>query len=354
VNKEKHISESQFLAILKKRMNEYFIAITGNKGSASTAMHIKTAQHTNIQRVESQLKKSGLFNGEFWGYGINSICDGFETHSSVDVEDFKKIQDLNKHHNEQRLFWLLTFTTDAESLLVSVFCIDTATFGVNSNLNTKYELKDFKNARIRTRKDRIYVDLIFQNLLNPIHFQIDTYGQGGKLYGEMLAEYYINQIEEKAGNLKANEDIATKSKSIEKDVDDIEIKLRSIFVRVLEKETGRKEYQDILTGKHKSDLRRRIAQHVAKHPMDNVDNYKLLSNAIDFSDIEHLKQSILKEANWHYFEPVFENKEATEKYFDQLSQLRHTLKHSRKMTDLVRLEGEAAIEWFNQILDNSK
>ena len=352
MSKEQHISESQFPGILNKRMDEYFIAITGNTGSGTRAMNIKTAQILNIQTVQSQCKKSKLFDGEFWGYGINSICDGTEIHSSIDVEKFKRLQELNKHHNENRFLWLLTFKVEGDSLFVSIFCIDTATFGVNSNLNTKYKLKDFKNARIRTRGNITYVDFIFENLEKPIHFQIDSYSQGGKLNREQLAEYYIKQITEKAELSKEKhqvvEKVISERKLIEYDVDIIEHKLRIVFVDILINETG--NYEDILTGSPKNDIRRRIKQHVDKHPREKINDYKLLKNAIEFTDIEHLKLVILKDANWPHFEPIFKTKDATEKYFNQLSQLRHPLKHSRKLTDLVKLEGMASIEWFNQVI----
>lgn len=290
MSKEQHISESQFPEILNKRMDEYFIAITGNTGSVARAMHLKTAQRLNIQRVQSQCKKSKLFDGEFWGYGINSICDGNEIHSSIDVENFKRLQELNKHHNKNRFLWLLTFKGENENLFVSIFCIDTATFGVNSNINTKYDLKDLKNARVRTRDNKTYVDFIFENLVKPIHFQIDNYSQGGKLSGEQLAEYYIKQISERAEIIKKENQVVEKVKSerrlIEDDVDIIEHKLRTILVDVLVHETGKENYADILTGSPKSDIRRRIKQHVDKHPKENIDDYKLLKNAIEFTDIE--------------------------------------------------------------------
>ena len=114
--------------------------------------------------------------------------------------------------------------------------------------------------------------------------------------------------------------------------------------------TGKENYEDILTGSPKSDIRRRIKQHVDQHPREKMDDYKLLKNAIEFTDIEHLKLVILKESNWEYFESIFKSKDATEKYFNQLSQIRHTLKHSRKMTELVKLEGMASIEWFSQVI----
>lgn len=355
MNHKNHLSESELMELLTKRMDEYFVAITGNSGSWDTARAIKTAQHLNLMKVRSQLIKSKLFESDLWGYGINSISDGHENHSCLDVDEFKLVQGLNKHHHEQRFLWLLTFKIDSGAFFVSIFCIDTATHGVNSNLNSKFELKDFKNVRIRTRQQKIYIDVFFENTDKPIQFQIDSYGKGAKMYGEQLAEFYLKNIETEASKIKLKNNAIQKVKKdkkiIEQEVDTIEEMLRITFVQILEQNIGENQYQLLLAGKHKADIKRRIKQHVEKHPKVKIDDYNLLKKAIEFSDIDHLKQSILKDANWSYFEPKFRTKESVEKYFSQLGDLRHVLKHSRELSELIELEGKAAIEWFKQILE---
>ena len=37
--------------------------------------------------------------------------------------------------------------------------------------------------------------------------------------------------------------------------------------------------------------------------------------------------------------------------FDQLADLRNSLRHSRTVTDIARKEGEAAIIWYLEVLD---
>jgi hypothetical protein len=53
---------------------------------------------------------------------------------------------------------------------------------------------------------------------------------------------------------------------------------------------------------------------------------------------------------WPHFEAAFANKEALAAKFDQLAELRNSIRHSRSVTEITRMEGEAAILWFNQVL----
>ncbi|MEX2379632.1 MAG: hypothetical protein WD530_02745, partial [Vicingaceae bacterium] len=49
-------------------------------------------------------------------------------------------------------------------------------------------------SRLRFRKNAILVDFYFNNIDKPIHFQVDTFIQGGKVGGEDLAKYYTRKI----------------------------------------------------------------------------------------------------------------------------------------------------------------
>jgi len=47
----------------------------------------------------------------------------------------------------------------------------------------------------------------------------------------------------------------------------------------------------------------------------------------------------------------FGTKEPLITKFDQLAELRNGILHSRHISDIVRMEGEAAILWFRQVLN---
>lgn len=61
--------------------------------------------------------------------------------------------------------------------------------------------------------------------------------------------------------------------------------------------------------------------------------------------------AINSKACWQLFEPRFVNKESTNTKFDQLAGLRNGIRHSRKVDEVTQKEGEAAILWFEQLLE---
>jgi hypothetical protein len=56
---------------------------------------------------------------------------------------------------------------------------------------------------------------------------------------------------------------------------------------------------------------------------------------------------------WPRFEAVFATKEALAKRFDQLAELRNSIRHSRHVTEIVRSDGNAALLWFTAVLDKN-
>lgn len=205
-----HVNKNEFYELVKKRLLEYSPAIIGRDHSSGiyTQMRINVDYHIN--KLKELDLKNNLFSGDLWGYGINSISDGSKEYSSPDVEQIKQINELNKHHKEYRLFWLLTFKVESGVLFISIFCIDPCRATSNADLNTKFDLKDFKNARIRMRDRSIYVDFLFDGIEIPIHFQIDTSHKKEKLIGQNLAKYYIEGITELANAIEQIRNIPEK------------------------------------------------------------------------------------------------------------------------------------------------
>jgi hypothetical protein len=232
--------------------------------------------------------------------------------------------------------------------------MDTCSVKFTSKINNKFYLRDFDNASFRYQGNSIFIDLTFKKVERPVSFQIETYVIGGNLSGMQLAKYYMNSITNFANEVKKSENLGADKESetsyLNKKIDEVEINLRNVIVDILCRETGREDFQTLLTGDAKSQVKRRIEQHVAKHPNMNEVDYKLLKDAIQFCDIEHLKKTVLKPEYWAYFKFKFKDKAKVEKYLDQLSEVRHVVKHTRDMTDFILFEGKASIEWLEMVL----
>jgi hypothetical protein len=350
-----HISKNKFYEVLEKRLHEYKEAIFGNRVDFGMNLEMTQASLYSINKLKAIDSQTNLFGSGFWGYGINNISVGKETHSHLDVEEIKRIGGLNKHHEDYRVLLLLIFKVENGALFGNFFSIDTCKVNFNSNINIKYDLKDFDNAELKLRGNNIFLDFYFKDFEKPVSFQIETYNVGGHLSGMPLAQYYIDRITELAKEIKKHDktinSIDKGNSELNKQIDRIENELRILVADILIVQTGKEDFESLLTGDTKQQVRRRIEQHVAKHPNKTIEDFKLLKNSIEFFDIEHLKKLILRIDFWQYFESKFKDKFKVEKYFDQLSELRHVVKHTREMTDLILFEGKAALEWLEMVMN---
>ena len=94
----------------------------------------------------------------------------------------------------------------------------------------------------------------------------------------------------------------------------------------------------------------RIARAVKKNAALDAGRYQTLSGKLEYFDLRELEDTITGKASWPRFESRFGTKEALITKFDQLAELRNSIRHSRAVSEVVRKEGEAAISWFKQVL----
>ena len=98
-------------------------------------------------------------------------------------------------------------------------------------------------------------------------------------------------------------------------------------------------------------LNERIMKAAKKNATIDLENFKQLSERIEFADLRELQEMITSRMSWELFQPRFVNKEALNIKFDQLAELRNGIRHSRSVTEITRMEGEAAIKWFGEVLN---
>ena len=71
---------------------------------------------------------------------------------------------------------------------------------------------------------------------------------------------------------------------------------------------------------------------------------------LEYFDLREIQDTIVAKPLWPHFEPSFATKESLATKFDQLTELRNGIRHSRSVSEVTRMEGEASILWFNQVL----
>lgn len=189
-----HTDKYQFFSVIEQRLGEYAVALQSRSG-ASLALHFGTCRARHLEQLKRWDNQSELFSGDFWGYGINHICDGITMFQQPDVQEIKNMGGLNKIHEPYRNFQLLSFRVENDALMVSTFNIDTGSVNSNANLKTRVLLKDFSYAKKVIYGQKICVEFHFSTLPKPISFQVETYHlPGDTLNHEQLAEYYVQGL----------------------------------------------------------------------------------------------------------------------------------------------------------------
>ncbi len=95
----------------------------------------------------------------------------------------------------------------------------------------------------------------------------------------------------------------------------------------------------------------RIKVELKKDPALDAYHLKSLAGRLEFADLRDVQDAILGAGLWQGFESWFGTKPMLSRRFDQLAGLRNSLAHSRTVTDVVLKDGEAAIHWFEGILN---
>ena len=76
-----------------------------------------------------------------------------------------------------------------------------------------------------------------------------------------------------------------------------------------------------------------------------------MAGKLEYSDLRELENIIISKPHWPKFQERYQAKEPLIAKFNQLAELRNSIRHSRQVDDVARKEGEAAILWFEQVLN---
>jgi hypothetical protein len=144
--------------------------------------------------------------------------------------------------------------------------------------------------------------------------------------------------------IKERLDLSPKLRELDSAIESVELKMRSLIDEVLEGESAK------LPGHVTSKVSERVTRALKKNAALDAEQYESLTGKLEFFDLRELQDTFVAKTTWPTFEQKFGSKEALAKKFDQLAELRNGIRHSRSVSSIVQKEGEAAIEWFDQVL----
>lgn len=343
---EHRISPDDFYKALDARLEQYALTIAA--GLSPLLMQMLHAKQAVVGQLRTWDHHYVLYGKGFWGYGINTVCDGRETITQPDIAEIKKDPERNKHHRDYRALPLLIFRVERQSLFVSLFSVDSVNGRIQYDLNTEYDLRKFKTARTRKRGNQTIVDLMFEGLDKPIHFEVD-YRAVRNSTPESIAALYINTIKSLAGKARQEDSAVSMGETLSR----LERELRKVIATTLENGPGGDSYAAVFPSDSKAKTKRGIRKMVEKYPNLKEDKLTTIEAGLEECDMSDYQAIILKRENWPQFAKRFKSESAVRKRFEQLTDLRNALRHEKKiaLSEVLQHDGHAALLWLEQALE---
>lgn len=136
----------------------------------------------------------------------------------------------------------------------------------------------------------------------------------------------------------------------DKEIETIEISIRDIIGARLEQACELDAYSELIPNHIKEKVTGRIKNWLGKNPGEDKTQFLALRRKLDFFDMQEYKEVIVSKPAYPSFEEIFGSKGTLEIRFNQIAELRNSIRHSRDITDATIKDGEAAISWFNSIV----
>ena len=136
----------------------------------------------------------------------------------------------------------------------------------------------------------------------------------------------------------------------DKEIESIEISLRDIIGARLEQACELDAYTELIPNHIKDKVTGRIKNWLGKNPGEDKAQFLTLRRKLDFFDMQEYKDVIVSKPAYPSFEEIFGSKGTLEVRFNQIAELRNSIRHSRDITDATIKDGEAAISWFNSVV----
>jgi len=148
--------------------------------------------------------------------------------------------------------------------------------------------------------------------------------------------------------IKERLDLSPKLRELDKQIEEIELNLRRLIMTQLDGEFSK------IPEHIKKKVNERIQRAAKKNPAFDIEKYQTFFGVMEYFDLRELQGTIISKSVWEKFESKFLNKESLILKFDQLAELRNSIRHSRSVDEINCKEGEAAILWFSKLLPSVK
>jgi hypothetical protein len=127
-------------------------------------------------------------------------------------------------------------------------------------------------------------------------------------------------------------------------IEEIELQLRVVITKILNDDAGN------LPSHVNQKIDERLRSEAHKNAAFDLAYYRRLPAKLEFCDLRELQEIIVSKPLWPKFQEHFVNKETLIAKFGQLADLRNAVRHSRSVDEIIQIEGQAGIMWFERVL----
>jgi hypothetical protein len=236
----------------------------------------------------------------------------------------------------------------------------TLSTSIDTILNRTPLTADTNRKVIRDRRPHEYLpELIAQNGEGVVRATLESHFVSPAAFAILLRdpftpadfEAFVTErqrtIQEAIEDLLIKErlDLAPRLRELDAMIETVELKLRDL---VLEK-LGADHAQ--LPQHIRQKIDERVQTALRKNPALNAEHYQSLPGLLEFFDFREIQDTISNKRLWPLFAETFGTKESLAARFAQLAELRNGIRHSRTVDEVARKDGEAALLWFDRVLE---
>lgn len=144
--------------------------------------------------------------------------------------------------------------------------------------------------------------------------------------------------------IKGRLDLAPPLRELDERIERTELSLRALVAERLHGDTN------LVPSHVLQRVKKRLTTAARRNPTLDSSRYATLEGMLEYADLREVQDTIQSKSNWHLFIDVFPTKEQLQVRFQQLAELRNTIRHSRAVDEVTRMDGEASLHWFRQVL----
>lgn len=297
------------------------------------------AKYKTIDLMNDNPKGSAIYNAIFNLFVINEARDW----STFDLPEYESLDD---HHIVPHSI----FKDIAGSSINSILNRTPLSADTNRKIIKARMPNEYLKEMLENNDPKKVFDVLSSHLISKKAAEILLHNPFTKEDFEEFLSVRQETIRDAIENLLIKEklDIPVSLQSSNDSIEKIELQLRDVIISTYSNEI--QVYKSNTPSHIQEKVEKRVSSEIKKKPGLSIDDFNLFSERLNYFDLFELYEFLVSKTNWDVFEHKFKNKEQLQNRFNQLSTLRNCIRHSRDVSTIEKLDGEAAIAWFNQIL----